>query len=486
MSNQAIQIENLSKRYRLGQGVAMERTFRELIQESIGAAVGKLRRPRVSGGVEDTEPGNGAAGGIEPLEPPEGVIETGRTEKAAGKSAESESRSRHFWALREVSLDIPQGQVVGIIGRNGAGKSTLLKVLSRITDPTEGRALIRGRVGSLLEVGTGFHPELTGRENVYLNGAVLGMTRREIAAKFDDIVAFAQIERFLDTPVKRYSSGMYVRLAFAVAAHLEPEILIVDEVLAVGDAAFQARCLGKMKAVAGQGRTVLFVSHNMAAVQQLCDRAVHLDAGRVIADGPAQQVVGSYLDSLRQRGTLRLAERKDRGGTGPQRIIDAAAYLDAHDTPTTVLAVGRSARLVFALSEPMREAELVFALYDVHGHLIADFDSRQFAAADHHDTPTSRVICDIPQLTLTPGTYRLNVALLDRQRVAIDHVEGAMTLRIEDGTLAGRAVPHGTRGVALLPHQWNFTRGEAAPSAADQIADDLPILTLPGNERHAA
>src|ERR1700747_1489317 len=196
-----------------------------------------------------------------------------------------------FWALKNVSLEIKQGDVVGFIGRNGAGKSTLLKILSRITEPTEGRITISGRVASLLEVGTGFHQELTGRENVFLNGAILGMSRAEIKAKFDEIVAFAEVEKFLDTPVKRYSSGMYVRLAFAVAAHLEPEILIVDEVLAVGDAAFQKKCLGKMEDVTGEGRTVLFVSHNMETVARLCNKSILLDEGRLVANGPSSEIV---------------------------------------------------------------------------------------------------------------------------------------------------------------------------------------------------
>lgn len=201
-----------------------------------------------------------------------------------------------FWALRDVDFEVRQGDVVGVIGRNGAGKSTLLKVLSRITEPSEGRVRIRGRVASLLEVGTGFHPELTGRENIYLNGAILGMSRTEIRRKFDEIVDFAEVERFLDTPVKRYSSGMYVRLAFAVAAHLEPEILVIDEVLAVGDAAFQKKCLGKMQDVAGHGRTILFVSHNMAAVKSLCNRGVLLDGGMVKAAGDIADVANAYED----------------------------------------------------------------------------------------------------------------------------------------------------------------------------------------------
>ena len=213
--------------------------------------------------------------------------------------------SEEFWALKDVNFEVKRGEVVGIIGRNGAGKSTLLKILSRITEPSDGRVEIKGRVASLLEVGTGFHPELTGRENIYLNGAILGMTRAEIRRKFDEIVAFAEVERFLDTPVKRYSSGMYVRLAFAVAAHLEPEILIVDEVLAVGDAEFQKKCLGKMKkAAAGQGRTVLFVSHSMSAVSALCHRGIVLHRGRLLFDGLVEDALARYL-GLRERCSAR-------------------------------------------------------------------------------------------------------------------------------------------------------------------------------------
>jgi len=246
----AVAAEGLSKRYRIGELQAAYGTLRD----SISAAARRLGRPH-------------------------------------------RDHRKEIWALRDVSFEVPEGQVLGIVGRNGAGKTTLLKILTRITTPTEGRAEIRGRVGSLLEVGTGFHPELTGRENVFLNGAVLGMKRREIARKLPDIVEFSGIEQFMDTPVKRYSSGMYVRLAFAVAAHLEPEILLVDEVLAVGDAEFQRRCLGRMEEIGRSGRTVLFVSHNMQAIAQLCDRAVWLEQGRVVGDGSSSEVVARYLQS---------------------------------------------------------------------------------------------------------------------------------------------------------------------------------------------
>jgi lipopolysaccharide transport system ATP-binding protein len=233
-----------------------------------------------------------------------------------------------IWALRDVSFDVRDGEVLGVIGRNGAGKSTLLKILTRITTPTEGRATIRGRVGSLLEVGTGFHPELTGRENVFLNGSLLGMKRREITKKYPEIVEFAGVEKFIDTPVKRYSSGMSVRLAFAVAAYLEPEVLLVDEVLAVGDAEFQRRCLGRMEDLSQSGRTVLFVSHNMQAVAQLCDRALLLDGGRIVKDGPSTEVVAEYLQAGHGSGASRVWGELDAPGDGLVRMRSARVLQD--------------------------------------------------------------------------------------------------------------------------------------------------------------
>jgi ABC-type polysaccharide/polyol phosphate transport system ATPase subunit len=257
MTNIAIRVEGLGKQYRIGGPQASYRTIRESVVEAVQAPFRRLAS-----------------------------VVRGQSTVASNEI---------IWALKDVSFEVQRGEVVGIIGRNGAGKTTLLKILSRITEPTEGYAEIHGRVGSLLEVGTGFHPELTGRENVYLNGAILGMKRAEIDRKFDEIVAFAEVEKFIDTPVKHYSSGMYVRLAFAVAAHLEPEILLVDEVLAVGDAAFQKKCLGKMRVVAGEGRTVLFVSHSMQAIKSLCDRCILLKQGSVCVEGPAPQVADRYI-----------------------------------------------------------------------------------------------------------------------------------------------------------------------------------------------
>lgn len=264
MSDVAIRVEGLGKRYRIGKRQASYGTLRDSLTETVAAPFRRFRR-------------NGNGNLIPDLRSP--------------------TSDDSIWALRDVSFEVKRGEVVGIIGRNGAGKSTLLKVLSRITEPTTGAVDIYGRVASLLEVGTGFHPELTGRENIFLNGAILGMKRAEIERKFDEMVAFAEIEKFIDTPVKRFSSGMYLRLAFSVAAHLDPEILVVDEVLAVGDAAFQKKCLGKMAEMKSHGRTVLFVSHNMPAVLRLCDRAILLDEGEIVADGPPRQVLRRYLHS---------------------------------------------------------------------------------------------------------------------------------------------------------------------------------------------
>lgn len=280
MRDIAIEVSELGKKYSLGQ-MQSYKTLRDAITNVFTAPADKLKKP-------------------------------------AGDAPAAELRRPDFWALRDASFEIERGEVVGFIGRNGAGKSTLLKILSRITEPTEGKANMYGRCGTLLEVGTGFHPELTGRENVYLNGAIIGMKRADINRHFGEIVEFSGVEKFLDTPVKRYSSGMQVRLAFAVAAHLDPEIMIVDEVLAVGDAEFQAKCMGKMGEIASQGRTVLFVSHNMAAVSRLCTRAVLLDAGRIIDDGPVDEVSSRYLQS-------------DTGTTAERRWMDVQAAPQSDD-----------------------------------------------------------------------------------------------------------------------------------------------------------
>jgi lipopolysaccharide transport system ATP-binding protein len=321
--------------------------------------------------------------------------------------------TEEFWALKDVSFEVEQGEVVGIIGRNGAGKSTLLKILSRITEPTEGRAVLRGRVGSLLEVGTGFHAELTGRENIYLSGAILGMRKAEIDRKFDEIVAFSGVEKFLDTPAKRYSSGMYVRLGFAVAAHLEPEILVIDEVLAVGDAEFQKRCLGKMSEVAKSGRTVLFVSHNMGAVKTLCERAILIDEGRVIADGSAVDVASRYLsESLSEdQSEGEVAWPDGQAGLGDETVrLRKVRLVSKQGTVQSTFDTEDPVRLEIRYEVRAELRGLRFIVT-----LATPDDIVAFASTDQTTQPGSlvpgqyRSVCTIPGALLNTGAYVVKV-----------------------------------------------------------------------------
>jgi lipopolysaccharide transport system ATP-binding protein len=334
---------------------------------------------------------------------------------ARGRQIVQGDEIEEFWALRNVSFEVEKGEVLGIIGRNGAGKSTLLKILSRITEPTEGRVVMRGRVGSLLEVGTGFHPELSGRENIYMNGAILGMTQREIRRKFDEIVSFAGVERFLDTPVKRYSSGMYVRLAFAVAAHLEPEILVVDEVLAVGDAEFQKKCLGKMSEVAGQGRTVLFVSHNMGAVRSLCSRAIAIADGSVIADAPVGDAVNVYLRSSAAKLTD-ISERSWRGAEMPGNEsvqVQKFRVTKLDDSPTGEIGANEAFRLnvEYRQTDPIRGVRINIQLVTQLGEIA-------FTTSDHSARNESTsgagvytTTCEIPGKILNVGRYTFRLSI---------------------------------------------------------------------------
>lgn len=368
MSQPIISAENLGKRYRIrhhqeGRGyVALRDVVTTRVKASIRSLGGEPRAPRPD--VED------------------------------------------FWALQGVSFEVTQGEVIGLIGRNGAGKSTLLKVLSRITEPTEGRVTLRGRVASLLEVGTGFHPELTGRENILLNGAILGMGRAEILRKFDEIVAFAEVEQFLDTPVKRYSSGMYVRLAFAVAAHLEPEILIVDEVLAVGDAEFQKKCLGKMQEVSKGGRTVLFVSHNMAAVRSLTSRTILLSRGSVAFDGSSSAAIERYFSA----GTSR-RDRSGSHGKGKHTSILSVALLDAEDRPVEHYSPGHPFRLEIVLvTDGATGLSIDVFLADAGGQKIGMASSAHFhgcllpSVSGHF-----KAVLELSPLWLASGTYSIDV-----------------------------------------------------------------------------
>jgi lipopolysaccharide transport system ATP-binding protein len=364
-----------------------------------------------------------------------------------------------FWALRDVSFKVKQGEVLGIIGRNGAGKSTLLKILSRITEPDRGRAILRGRVASLLDVGTGFHPELTGRENIFLNGAILGMTRAEVKAKFDEIVAFAGVERFLDTPVKRYSSGMYVRLAFAVAAHLEPEILIVDEVLAVGDAEFQKKCLGKMQDVATkQGRTILFVSHNMAAVESMCGSALLLVEGRCAAQGNTPDVMQEYLRDISRVSVTPLGERTDRSGSGEARFLSVS--LEGHNGSNVSAFQCGAEAILHLVAENRTKGELrgfhiSLGIDNEMGQRVALLDS-MLVGTDISGLPPGhgsvRVV--IPKMALIPGRYQLTIYATVNGIIA-DWIKNAAIFDVEAGDYYGTGhLPPQGQGVFMLDHRF--------------------------------
>jgi lipopolysaccharide transport system ATP-binding protein len=358
-----------------------------------------------------------------------------------------------FWALHNVSFDVPRGSALGLIGANGAGKSTLLKILSRVTEPTVGQVQLRGRVGSLLEVGTGFHPELTGRENVLLNGAILGMKRAEILAKFDAIIAFAEIEPFIDTAVKHYSSGMYLRLAFAVAAHLEPEILLVDEVLAVGDASFQKRCLGKMDDVAREGRTVIFVSHNLQAIQRLCSHAVLLEAGQVAAFGITSTVVGQYLsrDYLRPPPGARIDVSKlPRTGTGDARFVSVSYTTGSGIDSDTPYPDGPLEFVLEIQSDAPRDVRsLSVFLLEQFGTKILNADTLHLGRTVSLRQGRNTVRLRIASIHLLPGTYRVGLWLADPVQAqsvtgAYDYVESAFEIEV---VTRGATAPAGTGGI---------------------------------------
>lgn len=401
MSDVAIRVEGLGKKYLIGAHEERADTFRDaMVKNAAGLVrnIGLLARGRVS-----------TSGPVE-----------------------------EFWALREIDFEIKQGEAVGVIGRNGAGKSTLLKLLSRITEPTEGRITANGRIASLLEVGTGFHPELTGRENIYLNGAIIGMTRAEIKRKFDEIVDFAGVEKFLDTPVKRYSSGMGVRLGFAVAAHLEPEILIVDEVLAVGDAEFQKKCLGKMNEVAGEGRTVLFVSHSMPAIERLCTKCILLNHGKMVETDSTREVVKTYQKhSLEKVQSTNLKNAKRSGQQSLRfsdiRFLDGSGGLVAG--PTTGQPV--NVELTFDGEAPefkVGRVGIVFHRTDgtVLFHCGSDISTeRTFLLG-----PGVKLICHIPVFPLAPDEYGITL-FLEQMGIVQDHVSDLLPVSVENGSFFG-------------------------------------------------
>jgi lipopolysaccharide transport system ATP-binding protein len=418
MSDAIITVENLGKRYQLGQrSNARYTALRDVLTEK---AQGLFRR---------------------------------------GQNGKRDRVDNEIWALRDVSFEVKRGEVIGIIGRNGAGKSTLLKILSRITEPTTGRVRLRGRVASLLEVGTGFHPELTGRENIYLNGAILGMTRAEIRRKFDEIVNFAEIEKFLDTPVKRYSSGMYVRLAFAVAAHLEPEILVVDEVLAVGDAEFQKKCLGKMSEVAQSGRTVLFVSHSMAAINRLCSRSVWLDQGRIAADGVTQEITTKYLSAAGSNsGIMEWPQGYSNPGVNELRVWSVAVVNDRGEC-NAMLDSSRpfAVEITYSICEPLAFCRIGFLLTTLDSQPVFEVYDVDDATQGGRRVPGKFVAhCEVPGRLLNAGSYRvsLNAGIPWVKNLA--YLEGVLEITIQDFSSSTAAMRISRSGVINPETKWSL------------------------------
>jgi lipopolysaccharide transport system ATP-binding protein len=377
-----------------------------------------------------------------------------------GKKQTKNEGSTEHWALRDVSFSVNEGEVVGLIGRNGAGKSTLLKILSRITCPTRGRVVMKGRLASLLEVGTGFHPELTGRENIYLNGAILGMSRAEVRACFDQIVAFSQVEKFLDTQVKFYSSGMYVRLAFSVAAHLTPEVLIVDEVLAVGDQEFQKRCLGRMRDVASSGRTVLFVSHSMPAVESLCSRAILLAGGQVEIDGPPRQVISRYLASSVTASTWDVTGVTDREGSGRARFTKVEILAAQSDTPLSAVEFGKPFRIRMHYRAQDVIENPIFGVA-----VLTDRDDRVFLTDNvesQHQIQqihgNGHVDCLVKEQWLLPGTYQVEIWIADiRWSRFVDHLRpvGQIEVSVDPAAPYISDLSLSGRGLVFCPTAWS-------------------------------
>jgi lipopolysaccharide transport system ATP-binding protein len=428
MGDIAIHVEGLGKQYRIGGKQTAYNTLRDTLADALVSPFHQVVR----------------------------LLHDGRTTFA--------HRDETIWALKDVSLEIKRGEVVGVIGRNGAGKSTLLKILSRIAEPTEGYAEIHGRVGSLLEVGAGFHLELTGRENIYLNGAILGMRRAEIERKFDEIVAFAEVEKFVDTPVKHYSSGMYLRLAFAVAAHLEPEILLVDEVLAVGDAAFQKKCLGKMGDVAQEGRTVLFVSHNMVAIESLCSRALLLEEGRLTLVGDARELVHHYLMSHVDCGRGRRDLLSHPGRTTKSTPIMTQVTLTSDlKAPTSSVRMGSLLAVeveFFSGSKPIQPV-LGLVVKNQYGSPIFTVNNR-FIPGYSFDNPVSNatITCHFDKLPLMPGRYFLDLYFGD-QYDDLDIVHEAISFEVAPADVFGTGqLPTPSAGPIFWPATWSLRNGE--------------------------
>jgi len=424
MSNDlAIRVKGLSKRYHIGARQERYKTFRDTVTEAFRAPLRRLFTP--------------------PSAPPTPQSDT-------------------IWALKDVSFRIERGEAVGIIGRNGAGKSTLLKILSRITEPTEGQAEIQGRVGSLLEVGSGFHQELTGRENIFLNGAILGMRRAEIERKFDEIVAFAEVEKFIDMPVKHYSSGMYLRLAFAVGAYLEPEILIIDEVLAVGDVSFQQKCVAKMSQLAAQGRTVLFVSHNMGAIMTLCPRSIVLQDGQVLEDGETSAIVQRYLSEVSDKRPVPLRSRVNRAGNQQARIVECVLS-NAPGGPTCNQFQTGMLLFVTIEVETKSNMRLLFGVQfaDCQRNRLCSFNSREAGLLCSVSKGTSTLVLEVPWLSLLEGTYWVNGELARAEDLSIcDRIDSIASFTVHARDFCGSgAAQKSAHGKFFMQHTWHLPSG---------------------------
>ncbi|MBW4603745.1 MAG: ABC transporter ATP-binding protein [Calothrix sp. FI2-JRJ7] len=426
MSDTVIRVENLSKKYILGhqqQENGSYKALRDVITDGVKSFGKRLLKPN---GKQNFNPA-----------------------------------SEEFWALKNIYFEIKQGDRVGIIGRNGAGKSTLLKILSRITEPTEGQIKIKGRVASLLEVGTGFHPELTGRENIFLNGAILGMSRAEIQRKFDEIVDFAEVEKFLDTPVKRYSSGMYVRLAFAVAAHLEPEILIVDEVLAVGDAQFQKKCLGKMQDVASDGRTIIFVSHQVAAISNLCSSCMILQSGNLVFYGRTEHAIEQYLKPAAKSQKDEMSNLQDFRPSWAKPFITSARIIDSRDREQTCIPLlsDITFEMTFATQDASKLKTPVMGVVINHAIFgtIGGVNTRMTGFETYGNGYASATMkCTLKQLPLLQGNYTVDIWLGDGP-VDVDTLTGYISFRVEETDLYGTGrTPFANMGVIFLEPEWQI------------------------------
>jgi len=381
------------------------------------------------------------------------------TERLRSRTLRTPAREP-FWALRDISFEVKRGETFGIIGHNGAGKSTMLKILARVTPPTEGDLRLRGRVGALLEVGTGFHAELSGRENIFLNGAILGMRRGEIGRKFDEIVEFAEVEKFIDTPVKRYSSGMYLRLAFAVAAYLEPEILIVDEVLSVGDLAFQQKCLGRMESVAGEGRTVLFVSHNLPAVTKLCPRAMLLAHGQKITEGPTRDVIESYVAASRRDAAIPLGERPDRQGNGRLRFDEIVLEQASGpvDSPQSGSDVDIVLRYRTTDGRPVPRPTVGISIYTILGDLMLNLQSDSAGLVLDELPPEGEIRCRLPRCPLPAGGYTMNILGAIGDEI-LDWVQRALEFNVIEGDFFGTGrMPSRAHQAVLVEQGWSVAQ----------------------------